>query len=62
MISSLVADITDEHERLHGNRQEGIYYAAASFVGKAVSGLGPIVAGFIVDIAGIQPGTAAEQT
>ena len=61
MISSMVADITDEHERLHGNRQEGIYYAAASFVGKAVSGLGPIVAGFIVDLAGIQPGTAASE-
>ncbi len=59
MISSMVADITDEHERLHGNRQEGIYYAAASFVGKAVSGLGPVVAGFIVDLAGIAPGTAA---
>ena len=59
MISSMVADITDEHERLHGNRQEGIYYAAASFVGKAVSGLGPIVAGFIVDLSGIAPGTAA---
>ena len=59
MISSLIADITDEHERLHGNRQEGIYYAAASFVSKAVSGLGPIVAGFIVDLAGIAPGTPA---
>ena len=61
MIGSLTADITDEHERLHGNRQEGIYYAAASFVGKAVSGIGPIVAGFIVDLAGITPGTPAAE-
>ncbi len=61
MIGSLVADITDEHERRHGTRQEGIYYAAASFVGKAVSGIGPIVAGFIVDLAGITPGTPAAE-
>jgi GPH family glycoside/pentoside/hexuronide:cation symporter len=59
MIGSLIADVTDEHERLHGNRQEGIYYAAASFVSKAVSGVGPIVAGIIVDLAGITPGTPA---
>ena len=59
MIGSLIADITDEHELRHGNRQEGIYYAAASFVSKAVSGIGPIVAGIIVDLAGIVPGTPA---
>ena len=57
MIGSLLADVTDEHERLHGTRQEGIYYAAASFVGKAVGGVGPIVAGLIIDMAGISPGT-----
>lgn len=61
MIGSLIADVTDEHERLHGTRQEGIYYAAASFIGKAVGGVGPIVAGVIVDIAGIQPGTPAAE-
>ncbi len=59
MIGSLIADVTDEHERRHGSRQEGIYYAAASFVGKAVSGVGPIFAGFVVDLAGIEPGSAA---
>ncbi|MEE2782442.1 MAG: MFS transporter [Pseudomonadota bacterium] len=57
MIGSLVADITDEHERRHGTRQEGIYYAAASFAGKAVGGVGPIVAGIIIDMSGITPGT-----
>lgn len=61
MIGSLVADVTDEHERRHGNRQEGIYYAAASFVAKAVSGFGPVVAGFVVDLAGIEPGVPASQ-
>ena len=61
MLTSLVADVTDEHERRHGTRQEGIYFAAGSFVAKAVSGLGPIAAGFIVDLAGITPGTPAAE-
>jgi len=58
MIGSMIADVTDEHERRHGLRQEGIYYAAASFAGKAVGGAGPILAGFIIDLAGIVPGSA----
>ncbi len=58
LIGSMIADVTDEHERQHGLRQEGIYYAAASFAGKAVGGAGPILAGFIIDLAGIVPGSA----
>ena len=58
MIGSMIADVTDEHERRHGLRQEGIYYAAASFASKAVGGAGPIVAGVIIDMAGILPGSA----
>ena len=57
MIGSMIADITDEHERRHGLRQEGIFYAAASFAGKAVGGAGPVLAGFIIDLAGIEPGS-----
>ncbi|MEQ8486809.1 MAG: MFS transporter [Pseudomonadales bacterium] len=57
MIGSMIADVTDEHERRHGLRQEGIYYAAASFAGKAVGGAGPILAGLIIDMAGIVPGS-----
>lgn len=60
LIGSMIADITDEHERIHGDRQEGIYYAAASFAGKAVGGIGPVFAGIIIDLAGITPGTAPE--
>lgn len=57
MITSMIADVTDEHERRHGVRQEGIYYAAASFAGKVVGGAGPVLAGFIIDLAGIAPGS-----
>jgi len=57
MIGSMVADITDEHERRHGDRQEGIYYAAASFAGKVIGGAGPVMAGLVIDLAGIPPGS-----
>lgn len=56
--ASMIADITDEHERLYGKRQEGIYYAAASFAGKAIGGSGAILAGLIIDFAGIPQGAA----
>jgi Na+/melibiose symporter-like transporter len=52
----MIADITDEHERRYGKRQEGIYYAAASFAGKAIGGSGAIFAGMIIDFAGIPQG------
>ncbi|MBT4160932.1 MAG: MFS transporter [Gammaproteobacteria bacterium] len=54
--SSMIADVTDEHERRFGNRQEGIYYAASSFAGKAIGGSGAILAGLIIDFAGIPQG------
>ena len=54
--ASMIADITDEHERRYRRRQEGIYYAAASFAGKAIGGSGAILAGLIIDFAGIPQG------
>lgn len=56
MIGAMVADITDEHERRHGDRQEGIYYAAASFAGKLIGGAGPMIAGYVISLSGIAPG------
>jgi GPH family glycoside/pentoside/hexuronide:cation symporter len=53
--NAMVADVTDEHERAHGNRQEGIYYSAISFVGKATSGLGTLLAGAAIDLVGLDP-------
>lgn len=50
--SSMVADIIDEHELETGKRQEGIFFAAASFSSKATSGIGNIIAGFSLDIIG----------
>ena len=47
---SMVADIADEHELMHGKRQEGIFFAAGSFASKATSGLGSFGAGIALDI------------
>lgn len=54
----MIADITDEHERRHGKRQEGIYFAAGSLVAKVGGGVGPVLAGVIIDLSGIAPGSA----
>lgn len=48
--SSMVADIADQHELDTGKRQEGIFFAAASFSAKATSGLGTLIAGFSLDL------------
>ena len=55
---SLIADILDEHELATGKRQEGVFFAAGTFVGKATSGVGALLAGAVIDIAGIVPGSA----
>jgi glycoside/pentoside/hexuronide:cation symporter, GPH family len=47
--NSMIADIADEHELTSGKRQEGIFFAAASFSTKTTSGLGSFVAGIGLD-------------
>ncbi len=47
---SMVADIVDEHEFETGKRQEGIFFAASSFSGKATTGIGNIISGFALDL------------
>ena len=53
--TAMIADVTDEHELKHGERQEGIYYSAISFTGKATSGLGAMLAGLAIDVVGLNP-------
>jgi len=53
MSASMIADITDEHERIYNVRQEGIYYGALSLMAKIASGFGTFMAGVISDLAGI---------
>jgi glycoside/pentoside/hexuronide:cation symporter, GPH family len=52
LVGSLIASVTDEHELSTGERQEGLLFAAAMFISKAASGLGVLVAGLVVKVAG----------
>lgn len=47
---SITADILDQQELKTGKRQEGVFFAAMSFSGKAISGVGVIAGGFIIDL------------
>ena len=62
MMGSMVADITDQHEAVHGVRHEGIYYAALAFAAKFVAGAGTLLSGVIVDAAGITRNATAATT
>jgi GPH family glycoside/pentoside/hexuronide:cation symporter len=55
---SLWADILDEQQLATGRRQEGVVFAAGSFVGKATTGAGSLMAGIVIDLSGIEPGVA----
>ena len=48
--TSMMADLTDEHEYDTGRRQEGIFFGALAFSGKASSGLGHLIAGVLIDL------------
>ncbi|MEE4300977.1 MAG: MFS transporter [Pseudomonadales bacterium] len=47
---SMMADIADEHELGSGRRQEGIFFGALSFSGKAASGVGNLIGGVALDL------------
>lgn len=49
----MLAEITDEHERVHHVRQEGLYYGAISLMQKVATGLGSFIVGVMVDYSGI---------
>jgi Na+/melibiose symporter-like transporter len=56
MVGAMIADITDEHELRTGSRQEGLLYSASTFLIKTSSGLGVLVAGFVITISGFPEG------
>ena len=49
---SMVADATDEHDFLFGNRREGLYFATLVLASKAALGLGGLLAGFGLQLIG----------
>jgi Na+/melibiose symporter-like transporter len=44
LVSSMVADIVEDSELTTGRRSEGVFFAARSFIGKAVHGIGVLTA------------------
>ena len=49
---SMMADVADEHEYESGVRQEGIFFGAVAFSGKATSGFGTFLGGVGLDFIG----------
>ena len=54
---SLIADILDEHELATGRRQEGTFFAAGTFIAKATTGVGTMLGGVVIDLAGVETGS-----
>jgi len=65
-VSSMFADIVDEHELEVGERREGIVFAASSFSRKVTSAVGVLIGGAILDFIhfpkGAVAGTVAPET
>ena len=51
-VMSALADVSDENELKTGMRQEGIYYSARAFFGKASNAFGHVVAGIALKYIG----------
>jgi GPH family glycoside/pentoside/hexuronide:cation symporter len=64
--TSIVADLTDEHELDHGLRQEGGFFAVVAFAWKLASVFGPLFGGYALQVIGLEegmlPGTVPRQT
>ena len=58
---SMVADATDEHDYLFGNRREGLYFASLVFASKAALGLGGMLAGFSLQLIGFPSAPASPE-
>ncbi len=53
---SMIADITDEHEWDHGERQEGSFFAANNFAIKMATVAGPLYGGLALELVGLETG------
>ena len=51
LTSSMIADVVEDSQLRTGRRSEGLFFAANSFVQKAVSGIGVFLSGVILSLA-----------
>ncbi len=65
LFTSMIADVVEDSELKTGRRQEGLFFAAAAFINKAVSGMGIFTSGMIIAAIhfphGVKPGDVAPQ-
>jgi Na+/melibiose symporter-like transporter len=54
--SSMIADVVEVAELDTGRRSEGLFFASAAFVQKAVSGFGILTAALVIDAVGLKTG------
>lgn len=57
---SMMADVADEHEYMTGVRQEGVFFGAIAFSGKATSGFGNFIGGIGLDLINWPRGVAIQ--
>lgn len=50
LITSMITDVVEDSELKTGRRSEGLFSASLSFVNKATSGLGILLAGILIDL------------
>lgn len=61
MTNSMIADVVEASELETGRRDEGLFFAAAAFGQKAVSGLGLLGGAAVIEFVKLKPGMAPSQ-
>ena len=56
LAASMMADLVEQGEMKTGNRSEGLFFAAATFMRKFGEGFGIVVAGFVISAVGLAAG------
>ncbi len=59
LFTSMIADLVEQSELKTGRRAEGLFFSATTFIRKMVQGIGVLVAGFLLSLAGVPAGAAA---
>ncbi len=59
--AAMMADLVERAELRTGRRNEGVFYATSSFIQQAVAGVGVLIAGWILFLAGIPEGARPGQ-
>ena len=60
LVQAMVADVVEDNERRTGRRSAGVFFAARTFASKSTNGLGVLIGGVIVSIAGLEKGMSRE--